>query len=116
MALVRSGPPAVLDVESLRRPRARAPGPSGPAVHDRRPLGDTGLAVRVYRPGPGLRPVVIYVHGGGFVAGDLDSHDRVCRRIALGADAVVVAAEFRRAPEHPGPAAMPTSTALHRPS
>jgi acetyl esterase len=50
--------------------------------------------------------VVVHVHGGGFASGDLDSHDRVCRRIARRANVVVVAVDHRRSPEHPGPAAI----------
>jgi acetyl esterase len=51
-------------------------------------------------------PLVLYAHGGGFVFGDLDSHDRVCRRLALMANAAVLSVGYRRAPEHPAPAAV----------
>jgi acetyl esterase len=51
-------------------------------------------------------PLVLYAHGGGFVFGDLDSHDRVCRRLALMANAAVLSVDYRRAPEHPAPAAV----------
>ncbi|MCA2210933.1 alpha/beta hydrolase [Nocardia rosealba] len=65
------------------------------------------LTVRVYRPhddGP-PRPVIVFAHGGGFVFCDLDSHDEFCRSMAVGVGAVVVAVDYRLAPEHPGPAA-----------
>jgi len=79
------------------------------AVEDRVATGDDGTAVevRVYRPAldGATRPGVLYLHGGGWVIGDLDSHDGVCRRLANASDAVVVSVHYRRAPEHRFPAA-----------
>lgn len=68
------------------------------------PAGD--VPVRVYRPSSaaGL-PVVAYFHGGGWIMGDLDTHDTTCRDIARYAEVVVVAVHYRRPPEHPFPAA-----------
>lgn len=77
------------------------------SVEDRTIETATGpVAVRVYRPrtDPGL-PAIAHFHGGGWVLGDLESHDTVCRDIAAAADAVVVAVDYRRAPEQPFPAA-----------
>ena len=65
-----------------------------------------GLPLRLYRPATEPRPLVLYLHGGGFVLGDLESHDSICRRLALIADVAVLAVDYRRAPEHPGPAAV----------
>ena len=69
------------------------------------PAGD--IAVRIYRPlaespAPAL---VVFAHGGGFVFCDLDSHDALCRAMANGLGAVVVAVDYRLAPEHRWPAA-----------
>ena len=51
-----------------------------------------------------VRPLIVYLHGGGWVLGDLESHDPICRRIARDAGATVASVDFRRAPEHPFPA------------
>jgi acetyl esterase len=65
------------------------------------------LTLRVYRPTtePDL-PVVVFAHGGGWVICDLDSHDPLCRTLAAEVGAVVVAVDYRRAPEDPYPAAL----------
>jgi acetyl esterase len=70
-------------------------GPAGP------------INIRIYWPPTDhvAPPIVLYFHGGGFVAGDLDTHDGTCRQHAVGASAVVVSVEYRLAPEHPYPAA-----------
>jgi acetyl esterase len=98
-----------IGVNALREAqRARAATrPAGPAVHqveDR--FASDRIPVRVYRPAAGPRPVVLFAHGGGFVMGDLDSHDSTCRRLAVTADVIVVSVGYRLAPEHPAPAAV----------
>ena len=81
-------------------------------VEDRAIQGPAGpIAIRIYwpptDPGDGTAsPVVLYFHGGGFVVGDLDTHDGSCRQHAVGADAIVVSVDYRLAPEHPYPAAI----------
>lgn len=68
------------------------------------PAGD--VPVRVYTPfGTAPFPVLVYLHGGGWVIGDLDTHDGVCRALANAAGCLVVAVHYRRAPEHKFPAA-----------
>lgn len=65
------------------------------------------LRARAYRPREtsGTPPVIAFLHGGGFVLGDLDSHDGVCRMLSQEARSTVVAVDYRLAPEHPFPAA-----------
>jgi acetyl esterase len=61
-------------------------------------LGD--FRVRIYKPaGPGPFPALLYLHGGGWVLGDLESHDDVCRSLAKRTPCVVVSADYRLAPE-----------------
>lgn len=64
-----------------------------------------GVPCRLYRPSPGA-PVLVFLHGGGWVVGDLDSHDAVCRLLAARSGAAVLAVGYRLAPEHPFPAAL----------
>jgi acetyl esterase len=81
-------------------------------VEDRAIDGPAGpIGLRIYWPptDPGSSaapPVVVFFHGGGFVMGDLDTHDGTCRQHAVGAGAVVVSVDYRLAPEHPYPAAV----------
>ena len=80
-------------------------------VEDRDIHGPGGsIGIRIYWPtthsDSSLQPVVVFFHGGGFVMGDLDTHDGTCRQHAVGADAVVVSVDYRLAPEHPYPAAI----------
>ena len=84
----------------------RAPRPSGVSVEDIEIPGPGGpLALRLYRPaGAGLKPGLLYFHGGGWVLGSLETHDDMCAEMAAGADVVVVALDYRLAPEHPHPA------------
>ena len=68
------------------------------------PAGD--IPVRLYSPNPDAQlPTLVYFHGGGWVLGDLDSHDPLCRALANRAQAAVVSVDYRLAPEHKYPAA-----------
>ena len=66
------------------------------------------IPVRVYRPpsDKSVLPVVVFIHGGGWSVGDLDSYDGSARLHAVGAESVVVSIDYRLAPEHPFPAAV----------
>ncbi|MGH9230469.1 MAG: alpha/beta hydrolase fold domain-containing protein [Acidimicrobiales bacterium] len=70
------------------------------------PGGD--IPVRVYVPtaAPGPRPVLVFFHGGGWVIGDLESHDATVRALAAASGVTIVAVDYRLAPEHPFPAAV----------
>ena len=78
------------------------------SVEDRTIPGPAGeIPIRVYTPlGDGPFPVVVFYHGGGFTIGSLTSHDPVARRICAETGALVVAVDYRLAPEHPFPAAV----------
>ncbi|MFO1318105.1 MAG: alpha/beta hydrolase [Burkholderiales bacterium] len=73
------------------------------------------IAVRIYRPrepvGQERMPALVWFHGGGFVIGDLDTHDSACRRLATEADCLVMAVHYRLAPESKFPAAVDDSVA-----
>jgi len=73
------------------------------------------IALRLYRPlcsaADALLPVLVYYHGGGWVIGDLDTHDTLCRELANGAGCAVVAVDYRMGPEHRFPAAVDDSVA-----
>jgi len=68
---------------------------------------DAEIPIRIYQPTneKGL-PVIMYFHGGGFVIGDLDTHDKACRRIAKDNEAIVISVDYRLAPEHKFPAGL----------
>jgi len=86
------------------------------AVEDRA-LGVDGreVPVRVYRPaGPARAGTVVFLHGGGWVFGDLESHDGLCRSLTRRSGITTVAVDYRRAPEHPFPAAVADAAGVIR--
>ena len=92
-AAVSPEPPAVAEAKLLL-----APGPGGP------------IPLRAYRPAGSAAdealPALMYFHGGGWVIGDLDTHDVVCRQLANGARCAVFSVDYRMGPESPFPAAV----------
>jgi acetyl esterase len=96
----------------------QSPGGEVAAVHDRQIQADAPLMLRIYR-GMGtsdteVLPCMLFLHGGGWVIGNLDSHDRMCRQLANTAGICVVAVDYRLAPEHPYPAALQDAAAALR--
>ncbi len=81
------------------------PGPDV-ATEDRTiPGSKASIPIRIYTPvSDKPLPVMLFFHGGGWVIGDLDTHDRECRIIATGTPCIVVSVDYRLAPEHPFPA------------
>jgi acetyl esterase/lipase len=83
--------------------------PREPVAAEQRVVpGELPVPVRVYRPAGATRtlPGVVYLHGGGFVLGDLDMADSAATRVADLAEVVVVSVDYRLAPEHPFPAGL----------
>jgi acetyl esterase len=105
------GPRALREAQR-NRVRARPRGPELAVVEDQDAAG--GVAVRLYRPTSGPHPLVVFLHGGMWTIGDLESHDRLCRRLAAREQVAVLAVDFRRAPEHPWPAAVDDVTGVVR--
>ncbi len=83
--------------------------PAGPelaSITDRQFDGpESPIGLRVYQPSD-PEGIVVFYHGGGWVIGDLDTHDAVCRHLAQQAGTTVVSVDYRLAPEHPFPAAV----------
>jgi acetyl esterase len=91
--------------------------PSGQIEDTAFPVGPTGsVPVRIVRPAgvAGPLPVVVYVHGGGWILGDRNTHDRVVREIAVGAGAAVVFVDYDRSPEARYPVAIEQAYAATR--
>ncbi len=88
-----------------RTPEQTVPVAQVADIHIPGPAG--AMAARVYTPeGSGPFPTVVYFHGGGWVIGDLNTHDNMCRSVCKGSQAVVVSVDYRLAPEHRFPAAV----------
>src|SRR5581483_5895905 len=88
-------------------------------AHDRRiPGPERDLTIRVYEPReakPGERfPILVWFHGGGFVIGNLETHDHACRALSTQAHCLVVAVDYRLAPEFRFPAAVDDCMAVLR--
>jgi acetyl esterase len=77
----------------------------GPPLRQVTDVDADGVPARLYRDGPDDAPVLIYAHGGGWVLGDLATHDGLCRLLARETGWAVLAVDYRLAPESPYPAA-----------
>ena len=100
------------------RPASTPPAPQIGAVRDVLTEGAQAIPLRVYRP-PGVSdsrrlPVLVYFHGGGWVIGDLETHDVLCRQLTAEAGVSVIAVDYRLAPEHKFPAAADDAWAATR--
>lgn len=72
------------------------------------------MPARLYRPVAQPPDLIVYLHGGGWSIGGLDSHDRLCRLLAAGSGEAVLALDYRLAPEHRWPAAVDDAVAALR--
>ena len=105
---------APVEARALYRERRGFTQPAAPTIADVRDLSAEGphgpIPLRLYRPlgaeGSASLPALVYFHGGGWVIGDLDTHDTLCREIANGSGCAVVAVDYRMGPEHRFPAAV----------
>jgi acetyl esterase len=102
-------------LRALAASRADIPPPPVSSASDRQVKGAAGpLAARVYRVSNGPSPTIVFFHGGGWVAGDLETHDRQARLLAIETGAVVVSVDYRRPPETRFPAAFEDAFAATR--
>jgi acetyl esterase len=102
-------------LRALAAARAAIPPPPVASATDTQVKGAAGpLAARVYRLSREKAPTVVFFHGGGWVAGDLETHDRQARLLAIETGAVVVSVDYRRPPETRFPGAFEDGFAAMR--
>lgn len=102
-ALMRSSHAVMASEIEVSTEDIMVPGPESP------------LRTRHYRPDvDGIAPLLVFFHGGGFVVGDLESHDGLCRMICRDAAIHVLSVDYRLAPEHKAPAAVDDCFAAYR--
>lgn len=89
---------------------AAAQGLSGVDLASVRDLDADGVPVRLYRPEAGPLPLLVFLHGGGWMLGDLDTHDAMHRHLAARAGCAILGVGYRLAPEHPFPAGLDDAT------
>jgi acetyl esterase len=102
-------------LRALAAARAAIPPPQVASADDAQVKGAAGpLAARVYRVSRAKSPTVVFFHGGGWVAGDLETHDRQARLLAIETGAVVISVDYRRPPETRFPGAFEDAFAATR--
>ena len=97
------------DIEEARAGMERdTPAVAGPPapVAEVRDVDAAGVPARLYRPELAHGGALLFMHGGGWAIGSVETHDGLCREIANGSGAAVLSVEYRLAPEHPYPAAL----------
>ncbi|MGW4807563.1 alpha/beta hydrolase [Kitasatospora sp. NPDC004272] len=116
LAAMPAPPPGPLDPVAMRAAEEAHLPPAGPepfAVEDR--VTDGGVPVRVYTPSAAERHgTLVYLHGGAFFLGSVNTHDHVARSLAAATGLRVVSADYRLVPEHPHPAGLDDCTAVLR--
>jgi acetyl esterase len=105
--IASAGMPGLEEMEpaAARNMSSFAPATVEP-VHEVRDIDAGGVPARLYRPNDDVAGLLVFFHGGGWVIGDLDSHDATCRSLANNSGQAVLAIDYRLAPEHPFPAAL----------
>jgi len=105
MAAIGDPPMEEMSAADARASRKARQLPSTAPIHEVRDIDADGIPTRLYRPNDRTDlGLLVYFHGGGWVIGDLDSHDAVCRALANGSGHAVLSVDYRLAPEHPFPA------------
>jgi acetyl esterase len=111
--IIKSGRPAYntlspKEARQLFRETRPASTPPAPTIGTVKDLRADSVPVRLYRPAgvpdSTRLPALVFFHGGGWVIGDLDTHDTLCRQLTAGAGISVIAVDYRLAPEHKFPA------------
>jgi len=101
----------------LKKRGGKDPGPEpvGDVTNQAIPSPTGAIPIRVYKPkGDGPFPVLVYYHGGGWVIATIDTYDASCRALCNAAGCIVVSVEYRKAPEHPYPAAAEDAFAAYQ--
>jgi acetyl esterase len=115
MAALGEPPLETCSAAQARDIRARRQRPSTESIHDTHDLDADGVAARLYRPNDrddlGL---LVFLHGGGWVLGNLETHDNLCRILANSSGQAVLSVDYRLAPEHQFPAPMEDAVAATR--
>jgi len=114
----RLSPAEARETYSKRKQATQAiPAPVAEVRNLTMPVQDGALGLRLYRPDVATgspAPALVYYHGGGWTIGDLETHDVLCRDLALQSGCIVIAVDYRLAPEHPFPVAVDDALAAYR--